>query len=87
MRTHWVMDYETLKNCFIGVFEDVKSEHQEIFVCHKSKNDIVDLIHFLKRNQSLNEWHISFNGLAFDSQITEHILRNEDQLVYGYGER
>jgi hypothetical protein len=85
MRTHWVMDYETLKNCFIGVFEDVKSEHQEIFVCHKSKNDIVDLIHFLKRNQSLNEWHISFNGLAFDSQITEHILRNEDQLIYGFG--
>ena len=86
MRTHWVMDYETLKNCFIGVFEDVKSEHQEIFVCHKSKNDIVDLIHFLKRNQSLNEWHISFNGLAFDSQITEHILRNEDQLIYGFGD-
>ena len=86
MRTHFVHDYETLSNCFIGVFEDVKSEYREIFVCHKSKNDIVDLIHFLKRNQSLNEWHISFNGLAFDSQITEHILRNEDQLVYGYGD-
>ena len=86
MRTHWVMDYETLRNCFIGVFEDVKSEHQEVFVCHKSQNDIVDLIHFLKRNQNLNEWHISFNGLAFDSQITEHILRNEDQLIYGYGD-
>jgi hypothetical protein len=80
------MDYETLRNCFIGVFEDVKSEHQEVFVCHKSQNDIVDLIHFLKRNQNLNEWHISFNGLAFDSQITEHILRNEDQLIYGYGD-
>ena len=81
MKTHWVHDYETLSNCFIGVFEDVKSEHQEIFVCHKSKNDIEDLIHFLKRNQSLNEWHVSFNGLAFDSQITEHILRNQDQLL------
>jgi hypothetical protein len=75
------MDYETLSNCFIGVFEDVKSEHQEIFVCHKSKNDIEELVHFLKRNQSLNEWHISFNGLAFDSQITEHILRNQEQLL------
>ena len=75
------MDFETLSNCFIGVFEDVKSEHQEIFICHKSKNDIEDLIHFLKRNQSLNEWHVSFNGLAFDSQITEHILRNQEQLL------
>ena len=81
MKTHYVMDYETLSNCFIGVFEDVKSEHQEIFVCHKSKNDIEDLVHFLKRNQNLNEWHVSFNGLAFDSQITEHILRNQEQLL------
>lgn len=81
MKTHYVMDYETLSNCFIGVFEDVKSEHQEIFVCHKSKNDIEELVHFLKRNQNLNEWHVSFNGLAFDSQITEHILRNQEQLL------
>ena len=81
MRTHYVHDYETLSNCFVGVFEDIKSEHQEVFVCHKSQNDIVDLIHFLKKNKSLNEWHVSFNGLAFDSQITEHILRNEEQLL------
>ncbi len=26
MRTHWVMDYETLSNCFIAVFQDVKSD-------------------------------------------------------------
>ena len=25
-RTHWVMDYETLLNCFIAVFEDVKTD-------------------------------------------------------------
>lgn len=86
MRTHWVHDYETLSNCFIGVFEDVKSEHQEVFVCHKSKNDILELITFLERNIALNEWHVSFNGLAFDSQITEHILRNKDQLLYGWGD-
>jgi hypothetical protein len=77
------MDYETLSNCFIAVFEDVKSEHQEVFVCHESKNDILELVTFLERNKTLNEWHISFNGLSFDSQITEHILRNKDQLIYG----
>ena len=75
------MDYETLSNCFIGVFEDIKTEHQEIFVCHKSQNDILKLVTFLERNVTLNEWHVSFNGLAFDSQITEHILRNKDQLL------
>ena len=26
MKTHWVMDYETLSNCFIGVFEEVKTQ-------------------------------------------------------------
>jgi len=86
MRTHWVMDYETLSNCFIAVFEDVKSDHQEIFVCHESRNDIEDLLLFLKRNVLNEEWHVSFNGLSFDSQITEHIIRNEDQLLIQDGE-
>ena len=81
MRTHYVMDFETLSNCFIAVFEDIRSEDQEIFVCHESKNDIVELVEFLLRNKSLDEWHVSFNGLGFDSQITEHILKNAEQLV------
>ena len=86
MRTHWVMDYETLSNCFIGVFEDIKTEDQEIFICHKSKNDIVELINFFKRNITLDEWHVSFNGLGFDSQITEHIIKNAEQLAEQDGE-
>jgi len=86
MRTHYVMDYETLSNCFIGVFESVKTEDREIFVIHKSQNDILELITFLERNIALDEWHVSFNGLAFDSQITEHILRNKEQLLEQDGE-
>ena len=49
MKTHYVMDYETLSNCFVACFEDVKSEKQEIFVCHESKNDIEALVNFLKK--------------------------------------
>ena len=75
------MDYETLSNCFIAVFEDVKSEHTETFICHKSQNDILKFITFLERNITLGEWHVSFNGLAFDSQITEYILQDKDQLL------
>jgi len=86
MRTHWVMDYETLSNCFIAVFESVKSEDREIFTVHKDKNEIVEFIAFLERNIAYSEWHVSFNGLGFDSQITEHVLRNKDQLIYGYGD-
>jgi len=80
------MDYETLSNCFIAVFEDIKSEHQEIFVCHESKNDIEELVHFLNRNKNFDEWHVSFNGLGFDSQITEYILRKQVDLCSMSGE-
>ena len=85
-RTHWVMDFETLSNCFIAVFEDIKSEHQEVFVIHESKNDLIPFLNFLDTNIVQEEWHVSFNGLGFDSQITEHILRNKDQLIYGYAD-
>ena len=81
------MDYETLKNCFIGVFEDVKSENKKIFVCHESRNDIFDFITFLEHNIAYNEWHISFNGLAFDAQITEHILKNKRTLLASSGDK
>jgi len=85
-RKHWVMDYETLLNCFIAVFEDIKSEHREIFVIHKERNDCLEFITFLERNILLEEWHVSFNGLAFDAQVTEHILENKEQLLEMSGE-
>ena len=81
MKTNYVMDYETLSNCFIACFEDTKSEDQEVFVIHESKNDILELVTFLEKNIAYGEWHVSFNGLSFDSQITEHILRNKEQLL------
>lgn len=78
MRKDWVMDYETLINCFIAVFEDVRSEEVEVFVIHKLRNDFIRFIEFLDRNIALGETHVSFNGLAFDAQITHHILVNKE---------
>ena len=85
-RTHWVMDLETLSNCFMAVFEDIKTEHREIFVCHESRNDITQFISFLERNIYLNEWHVSFNGLDFDAQIIQYILNDKDQLAWLEGD-
>ena len=79
-RTHWVHDYETLSNCFIAVFEDIKSEDREIFVIHESRNDLQEFLNFLDTNIVQEEWHVSFNGMGFDSQITEYILHYADQL-------
>ncbi len=81
------MDYETLKNCFLAVYEDVKSDNKKIFVCHESRNDIFDLITFLEHNIAYNEWHISFNGLAFDAQITQHIIKNKQMLLASNGDK
>lgn len=82
MRTHWVMDYETMVNLFVAVFQDYVSKETHIFKIHSSlNNDIKPLIKFLKRNKSLKEKHISFNGLSFDSQITEFILKESHNLI------
>jgi len=82
MRTHWVMDYETMTNLFVAVFQDYISEETKIFKIHSSlNNDIKPLLDFLNRNKDLKEKHISFNGLSFDSQITEFLLREGKRLI------
>jgi hypothetical protein len=74
---HWIMDYETLTNCFVGVFQHYKTKERKVFVLHDLQDDFTPLLTFLKQNRKDKEWHISFNGLAFDAQITHYILDNE----------
>ena len=38
-------------------------------------------IEFLKRNIKQKEWHVSYNGLAFDGQITHYIIKNSEALL------
>lgn len=78
MNQHWVMDYETLPNCFIAVFEHYTEDKRRVFVVHKKtpRAQFDELVQFLNSNVEKNEWHISYNGLAFDSQITQYILLN-----------
>ena len=76
-KKHWVMDYETLYDCFTGVFENYKTTETKIFVISRLRNDLTEFISFLQENINNKEWHISYNGLAFDAQITHYILDNE----------
>jgi len=75
------MDYETLSNCFIAVFEHYKTTEKRIFIVHKITNHLPELIKFLENNIRNDEWHISYNGLAFDSQITEYLIREKDIIL------
>ena len=77
------MDYETLSNCFVAVFKHYKSEETKVFVVHELQDDRESFIDFLKNNINKREWHISFNGLAFDAQVTHYILDNHQDFVYG----
>ena len=75
------MDYETLCNCFIAVFQHYKdSSIQKVFVVHESRNDFPKFVTFLQKCVTQKEWHISFNGLNFDAQITQKILDNYKEL-------
>jgi hypothetical protein len=78
---HYVMDYETNVNCFLGVFEHYKTDEVHVFTIGPLRNDLTKLLDFFDDNISQNQWHISYNGLAFDSQITEYIIVKRDYLL------
>ena len=81
MKDHWIMDYETLSNCFVGVFQHYKNENRRVFIVHDLKNDFPQLVEFLSKCATEGQWHISYNGLAFDSQISQFILLNKERLL------
>ena len=75
------MDYETISNCFIAVFEHYKTEERKVFVVHEQRNDFPELVTFLQKCVTEHQWHISFNGLNFDAQITQKILDKQKDLL------
>lgn len=80
------MDYETNINCFLGVFEHYKTDEVKVFTIGPLRNDLLQLLEFFDQNIKLKQWHISFNGIAFDAQITHFILAKRKQLIKLDGE-
>jgi hypothetical protein len=80
-KNHWVMDIETMQDFFCVVFIHYKSEEQHSFVVSRFQNDFLSLMKFLKQNIDNKEWHISFNGLSFDSQIIQYIIETYKDLL------
>lgn len=86
MQTHWVMDYETNVNCFLGVFQHYKTEETHVFTMGPLRNDIHKILDFFEENHRENQWHISFNGLHFDAQITQFIIEHGEKFKEMDGE-
>jgi hypothetical protein len=81
-RAHWVMDYETICNCFIAVFQHYKDPGvRKVFVVSEQRTDFLEYIKFLNTCVAKKEWHISYNGINFDAQITEQILKEQSKLL------
>lgn len=80
-RIFWIMDYETLVNCFIGVFERYNGKEIKTFIINRDINQIKELIEFLKENIKNKDWHLGYNNLAFDAQITEYLLEYADDFM------
>jgi len=81
MQQNWVYDYETLVNCFIAVFQHYKNEDdRKVFVIWNDRNDLDALYEFYMESINNKSWHISYNGLSFDAQITQYIINNYPQL-------
>ena len=76
-----------MKPCQIvlAVFKHYKTDETHIFSVCKLQNDY-DKFRILKQNIENNEWHISYNGLAFDAQITHNIIKHHDNLILMDGE-
>lgn len=80
MSLKWVHDYETMTTCFVGVFIEATTLEKKVFVINRFRNDLDSIYSFLLENKYQEDWHISFNGLEFDMQITEFILNNYENL-------
>lgn len=80
MKKYWVYDYETMSNCFVAVFMDLKTLEQHVFVVNRERNDFRRFIAFLKHNIDNKHWHLGFNCISFDSQITEFCLEHSPYL-------
>lgn len=79
-----VFDCETLINCSTFVFEEADVEEGAVveeFVIHDLRDDRLALYDFFKRMIHSKGRFVSFNGIAFDSQIVEYLIRNENSIM------
>tara|TARA_R110001632_G_scaffold26444_4_gene71484 strand:+ start:1689 stop:3677 length:1989 start_codon:yes stop_codon:yes gene_type:complete len=87
MAKSYVYDYETVKNCFLACFINVKDPNDKlIFEIRESQNETDKYVSFIKdciKNQNLL---ISYNGLRFDNQVTQFILQcaQKKQIFFAY---
>lgn len=76
-----IIDIETLSNMFLLCGVDADSDKKFHFVLWKNRNDLEKLYKFLEYCIENEIIHITFNGLAFDSQILQWLIYQKDYFI------
>lgn len=79
-----VIDCETIVNCFVLCGVDVESDKKFHFVLWKNRNDLPKLYKFLHYCVDNQIVQVTYNGLAFDSQILQWMLINEERFTSAF---
>lgn len=79
----WIMDIETLSNCF--TYSAINRDTEEVvsFVIWKNRNDLSEFLDHLDSCKG----QIGFNSLSFDYPVIHFILTNRDKLVEYNGDK
>ena len=76
MKKTYVFDYETIKNCFLAVYINIKDTKDIVsFEMSDFQNDFEAYVKFIKNLARNENYIVSFNGLNFDSQIAWHCIQ------------
>lgn len=87
MKEGYVYDYETIKNTFVAVYINIYDKSIiKKFEISPFQNDLKSLIKFYNHLIDNNIKIISFNGLAFDYQVTTYIIENVRTFDFNSGE-
>lgn len=77
MKTY-IVDIETYKECVLYCFLDWNSDEIILFEVSKNKNELQDIVDFIVKNKLRI---VTFNGIHFDSLITNYIVSNINKLI------
>jgi hypothetical protein len=73
-----IYDIETIKNFFLYMDIDYKTNEEKIFKIGLSHNELPELYEYLTKEKPQQ---VGFNNLAFDSQVTQYIINNTEYWI------
>lgn len=82
MKKSYVYDFETIQNCFLAIYVNIKDPSDKlIFEISDFRNNLTEFVEFNKKLILHKNYIVSFNGLEFDDQVAQYIMKNYDKRI------